>query len=78
MLGADDSVRDRPAWDKPEENCVGLRNKEGAAADGEELGKLPGSFFLKNDVNLTEVFLEAWASLSHCYDGPHSLYEQSN
>ena len=49
-----------------EKECVGLRDKEGAMA--EDLGELPGSFFLKNDVSLTEVLLEAsflqWAALS--------------
>jgi hypothetical protein len=61
---------DRPAWDEPEKECVGLRNKEGAVANGKELSELPGSFFLKNDVNLAEaeVLFEAsllqWAALS--------------
>ena len=81
MWGAED----KPAWDelekervgsckkkecvgsRKEKECVGLRNKEGAVA--EDLGELPGSFFLKNEVNLAEaLFLEAsflrWAPLS--------------
>ena len=69
MWGAKDK------WDEPEKKCVGLskekecvglHDKEDAMA--EDLGELPGSFFLKNDVNLAEVPLEAsflqWAALS--------------
>ena len=47
-----------------------MHNKEGAMVNGKGLGELPGSFFLKNDVNLAlaEVLLEAsllqWAILS--------------
>ena len=49
------------AWDRAETGCVGLDNKEGALADGENLGGLAGGFFLKKDVilELTEPLLEA-------------------